>query len=157
MSTVRDAYVQKTGPFLYTWMKKDVFPFSVFFQAVCQALTTAHVTVGGIIQQVALQFHLGHFQASQDIPADPIGICIRLHFGCYIFRNTGKPRQDFNCQLNTQGVFQETLCIHFRCSSEGGRLEKNSQVNISTSRTENRNDVLCQNVYLKNMNAIQKP
>lgn len=96
------------GSFIYIWMKKDA---TVFFQAVWQALATAHVTVGGIIQQVALQFHLGHFQSSQDIPADPIWIYIRFHFGCYMFRNAGKTRQDFNCQLNTQGVFQ----VHIFC------------------------------------------
>lgn len=110
MYTAKEAYLQKTGPFLCTWMKKDA---TVIYQAVCQAMATAHLTVGGIIQQVALQFHLGRFQASQNIPADPIWNYIRLYFGCYMFRNAGKPQQDFNCQFNIQGVFQECVSYTF--------------------------------------------
>lgn len=68
---------------------------------------------GGVSRQVALQVYLGHFWASQDIPADPIRICIRLHFGSYTFRNEGRPWQDFNCQLNTQVVFQEWVFCTF--------------------------------------------
>lgn len=81
-------------------------------KAACQALAAAHVVVVGIFQWVVLQLLQGHLQASQDIPVDPIRICIRLHFGCYKFRNLEGPQQDFHCQLNRPGVFHErVICV----------------------------------------------
>lgn len=73
------------------------------------------------------------------------------------FKNLGRSKQNLNCQLDTRNFpWTHTLYGHFRCSSEIGRLEECFQINITSSRTENREDALHQRINPKNRSATQK-